>query len=596
MARKLSVLLTALLLAQTSAAAQTDAQERVRRELRHAESLERAGQYSRALSALETLLLEAPAEPGAILAYERISRRQGRLEAVLPVVEQAIEVDPESALLRQVQLRVLADLALTGEMSEAGERWLEIAPRSDVAYQEYAAALQRVGEYAEAEVVLLEGLQQVDRPAALFTQLADLYAAERRWLDAAGQWLALVESSPEVGWELVNSKLGSLGLESGVAAEAILQRLPDRPASVAEHKLASIAALHADRPEEARKLAEDLMSRLEAPERERFVALFAKVAAGRRQDAMVAWAYRRMLLDVAADSVRWDLARLVVQYDLSAGDTTAALETLDQLLSRSNSGTPVHRWASGTQVQVSAAQGNSDRAESALARHVELYADDPTLPTLALAVAELNMRRGRIDEAAEVLELVPSGSASPALAARLAATRGFLALYGGAYDKARVEFEVAAAGLSGAERGEALRFLGFVRRASAAELEAVAKAHRALLEGQHRRVFDRLMDGLNEATASSARPAILLWAGELALNAGYVDRAEMVLRSIRERYPASGEATVALVTLAEALAAEGRLMSAIELLETLILEYPESALTPLGRRRMAELKDEVPRS
>jgi len=182
------------------------------------------------------------------------------------------------------------------------------------------------------------------------------------------------------------------------------------------------------------------------------------------------------------------------------------------------------------------------------------------------------------------------------LAARLAATRGFLALYGGAYDKARVEFEVAAAGLSGAERGEALRFLGFVRRASAAELEAVAKAHRALLEGQHRRVFDRLMDGLNEATASSARPAILLWAGELALNAGYVDRAEMVLRSIRERYPASGEATVALVTLAEALAAEGRLMSAIELLETLILEYPESALTPLGRRRMAELKDEVPRS
>ena len=53
---------------------------------------------------------------------------------------------------------------------------------------------------------------------------------------------------------------------------------------------------------------------------------------------------------------------------------------------------------------------------------------------------------------------------------------------------------------------------------------------------------------------------------------------------------------MALVTLAEALAAEGRLMSAIELLETLILEYPESALTPLGRRRMAELKDEVPRS
>ena len=596
MACKLCILFTALLLAQTPAAAQTDAQERVRHELRHAESLERAGQYSRARSALETLLLEAPAEPGAILAYERISRRQGRLEAVLRVVERAIEVDPESALLRQVQLRVLADLALTGEMSAAGERWLQIAPRSDVAYQEYAASLQRVGEYAEAEVILLEGLRQVDRPAALFGQLADLYTAERRWLDAAGQWLALVESSPEVGWELVNSKLGFLGLESGIAAEAILERLPERPASVAEHKLASIAALHADRPEEARRLAEDLMGRLEAPERERFVAVFAKVAAGRRQEAIVAWAYRRMLLDVASDSVRWDLARLVVQYDLSAGDTTAALETLDQVLQRSNSGTPEHRWASGTQVQVSAAQGDGDRAERGLARHVEMYADDPMLLTLALAVAELNMRQGRIDEATKVLGLVSSGGASAALVARLAATRGLLALYRGAYEEARTELQVAAAGLSGAQRGEALRFLGFVRRGCAAELEAVAKAHRGLLEGQQRRTFDRLMDDLDEATASSARPAILLWAGEFALNAGYVDRAERVLRSIPELYSASGEAPVALVTLAEALAAEGRPMSAIELLETLILEYPESALTPLGRRRMAELKEEVPRS
>ena len=36
--------------------------------------------------------------------------------------------------------------------------------------------------------------------------------------------------------------------------------------------------------------------------------------------------------------------------------------------------------------------------------------------------------------------------------------------------------------------------------------------------------------------------------------------------------------------------------AAIELLERLILDYPDSALTPLGRRRLAELKQEVPRS
>ncbi len=53
---------------------------------------------------------------------------------------------------------------------------------------------------------------------------------------------------------------------------------------------------------------------------------------------------------------------------------------------------------------------------------------------------------------------------------------------------------------------------------------------------------------------------------------------------------------MALVTLAEALAAKGRREEAIVLLEALILDYPESALTPLGRRRLAELREEVPRS
>jgi predicted Zn-dependent protease len=215
---------------------------------------------------------------------------------------------------------------------------------------------------------------------------------------------------------------------------------------------------------------------------------------------------------------------------------------------------------------------------------------------LALAVADANVRRGRIDEAAAILELVPRAGTTSEVAAKIAASRAYLALYAGQYDEARVEFEVAAASLSGGERGEALRFLGFLRNGNEAELKAVADAHRALQEERNVRAFDRLMDGLRGVRSSQARPAILLWAGEIAVAADEPDRAETVLRRIPELYPESGEAPVALVTLAEALAADGKAMSAIEILETLILEYPESALTPLGRRRLAELKEEVPRS
>ncbi len=50
------------------------------------------------------------------------------------------------------------------------------------------------------------------------------------------------------------------------------------------------------------------------------------------------------------------------------------------------------------------------------------------------------------------------------------------------------------------------------------------------------------------------------------------------------------------MTLAEALAERNGRPVAMELLESLILDYPESALAPIARRRLAELSGEVPRS
>jgi TolA-binding protein len=169
-------------------------------------------------------------------------------------------------------------------------------------------------------------------------------------------------------------------------------------------------------------------------------------------------------------------------------------------------------------------------------------------------------------------------------------------LYAGRFDEARSGFEIAAAMLTGEERAEALRLLAILRSGSEAELRALATAQRARVEGRQREAVERLLDGLERTPASAARPALLLWAGELALGAGAIERAEEVLRHIPRVYPNSGEAPVALVTLAEGLAAQGRPSEAIALLEMLIIEYPNSALTPLGRRRLAELREEVPRS
>ncbi|MEE8551020.1 MAG: tetratricopeptide repeat protein [Gemmatimonadota bacterium] len=596
MCRRLALVLSAGLLLTGIASAQTNVQERLRRELRRAETLEKGGQLPRALRVIEAVLQESPAESRAILILERIYRRQGRLEMILPVVGQAIEAEPRNALPRQVELRALADLARFGELREAGERWLRAAPNSEVAYREYASVLHRTGASRDAELVLRSGRSAIGRPDALASELADLYLSERRWTEAAAEWVTLLQNSPAIGWNVVNFKLESLGASAAPAAGALLELLSSPGATETEPRLAAIAALYANRPEEAQARAGSVFKTAAASERDEFAKQFAKVAARQSRSTLVAWVYRQRLRDVTDDSTRWGLARQIVQHDLSAGDTASALGTLDEVLARSQAGSPSHQWSSAWKVRLYSAQTEPRAAERAFVGHMRLYSDDPELPELALSVAEANLRRGRLSEASRVLDAFPGDESDLRVAARLAVARGYLALYEADLEKAEGEFEFAAAELTGETRSEALRFLGFLRNGNPRELEAVAVGHRAGLQGRWLQGYERLVEGLERTPASSARPAMLLWAGELAVRGAALERAEEVLRRIPALYPRSGEAPVALMTLAEALAERNRRPVAMELLESLILDYPESALAPIARRRLAELSGQVPRS
>lgn len=579
------------LLCATTAAAQQDPQQLLQRELRRAEVLERAGRLSQALDVLDSLLQVSPAEPRAILAIERIYRQQGQLKRLVPLLEQAIHADPGSALLRQVQLRVLADLGRGDELAAAGEDWMRSAPRAGIAYREYAAALRGAGRPEEAERVLKRGRERLDQPAAFAPELASLYLEERRWDAAADEWLELLRDSPGLAWELINHELRTLGTTADSAASATLELLAD-DRTIEGQQLAAIATLCAGRADEARERAETLLGELGERERRAFLAGFSRLAANRAQPALVAWAYRHLLRYAGGDVAYWNLAREIVRHELSAGDTAAALAFLGDFLERAEPSSAAHRWASAMQVKLYAAQAEAERAERALQQYVGLYGD-AELPELALTVAETALGRDRLDEARTVLELVPEGTIEASLAARVAATRAYLALYAGSYDQARLQIEVAVEGLSGEQRAEALRLLGFLRDGVERELEAVATAHRLVLRDRPLEASQRLADGLARATPSAARPALLLWAGELAIAGGSLERGEEMLRRIPEIYPRSGEAPVALLMLAEALAGSARPAEAVALLEQLILEYPESAMAPIGRRRLAKLREEV---
>ncbi len=597
MAARAVILAALLLFSANRGAAQNEPNSALQLELRRIEALERSGELSEAATALEDMLRRVPAHPGAVLTYERVCRRLGQLDRVIPVVSRAVDRDPGSVLLRQVELRVLAELGDRDGLREAGQRWLEYTPESDAAYREYAAALQRLGDTVEAERILRLGARESERPLAVVIELANLYQDLERWSEAAEQWTWILRASPDLGWDFLNFKLRTMGpAESGRAAVALLRRIPDREGTPQERKLAAVAALYAGAAAEAQRRAEGVIEELEPRERPAFINDFAQVAATQAQPGLVAWAYRQLLREVPGETARWDLARRIVENDLTAGDTASALRVLDGLLDDNEVGTPAHGWAAGIRIQLLAARGDLDRATSALDSYAAHYSERPEFPALALAVADESLRRGLLDEASTILTSVPASGLDMAMLARLSSSRGFLALYAGRYDEARAELEVAGAVMTGEGRGELLRILGFLRSANRQELEAMAVAHRASTEGRRREASRRLLDGLERAPASAARPALLLWAGDLALAAGDIETAEEVLNAIPRSYPGSGEAPVSLIRLAEALAAVDRRLEAIQLLETLILDYPDSALTPLGRRRLSELREEVPRS
>lgn len=592
----LAVLALLTLVPPASATGQATRRTDTRREILRIEALERAGQVSEALEALNGLLADEPALPGAVVAYERISRRLGQTEKLIPVVEQAIRFDPNSTLLRQVELRALTELGWIDALREAGSRWIAAAPGSDVAYREYAGALQQVGEWREAEAVLQVGARESERPVAIAVELADFYTTYRRWTEAARQWVFVIDSSPGLAWDLVAVKLEALGRDAVAVARTLLGELETGDGSADRRRIAALAAVYADRPDLAIEIAESLLDGMEARPRQAFVNRLADVGSRRNEPSLVAWSYRWLLRELPHDASRWEIARRIVRFDLSAGDTAAALGVLAELLGEPGTEDPGYRWASQTQVELFAASGRVREAQRAFRRHADRYRDDPEFPALALMIAEAHLRSGDVEEAEDVLEIVPRTGLPREISARLSAVRGQLALFAGRYAEARGELELAVTGIVGESRGPLLRLLGFLRDGNEGELEAVSQAYRAKIEGRPREAYRVMAAGLEAAAASSARPGLLVWAGELAVEAGAMTDAERLLRRVAERYPSSGAAPVALMRLAEALVAAGRPSEAIVVLETLILDYPDSAMAPLGRRRLAELREQVPRS
>ncbi|MDX1578896.1 MAG: hypothetical protein R3266_10435, partial [Gemmatimonadota bacterium] len=229
-----------------------------------------------------------------------------------------------------------------------------------------------------------------------------------------------------------------------------------------------------------------------------------------------------------------------------------------------------------------------DEARELLGRYAETYPDS----VLALAAMQGELALGLVGpggvEAAEA-SLAEARRALPERAAGpLDAVAARLALFAGLKDSvaARAGRSAAQDELEADERTRRLQLLTLAQVADSAEL---ALAGRAALElYRSPRAFDpgATLGALAGLPDGPGRPVVLAFLADRAEAAGRTEVASALRRRIVEVYPTSAEAPPALLDLARSAGPE----EAAGWLERLVIEHPESALAPMARRLLDELR------
>ena len=157
------------------------------RMLRQASAREGQGDLAGAEATLRELLRLQPSSSAAVFALERVYRSDGRVVAVLPVVDAYLVVEPEVASVWALKVAVLAETDSVSALEGAVREWIVAVPGSPDPYREGAVAYLEAFGAGKAAELIEEGLGVLgDREARGF-----LNGFARKAEDLARPWSAL---------------------------------------------------------------------------------------------------------------------------------------------------------------------------------------------------------------------------------------------------------------------------------------------------------------------------------------------------------------------------------------------------------------------
>ena len=298
----------------------------------------------------------------------------------------------------------------------------------------------------------------------------------------------------------------------------------------------------------------------------------------------------RVLEAIAARSpeVQASRARLqAAQAYTAGGDRAAARRMLGGLADDRTTPRSVAADAATTLVGVLISDGKLDDATRRLA---ELR---PTLPAEDYDVIRRRITVGWINQGN--LERADSAIAPDSSVEGLALS-GRIRLYRGDISGA-VEL-LKEAGPYAGDRAEATHRTTLLALLQPLERDSIPELGRALLQldqGDTAQATAGLERVAAELPAAHGGAELYLLAGRLSAATGKPDEAERLLRAAAVK-EAPSTAPAAELALAELLISGRRGAEAVEILEHLILTYPQSALVPQARRRLDEARGAVPKT
>jgi hypothetical protein len=287
--------------------------------------------------------------------------------------------------------------------------------------------------------------------------------------------------------------------------------------------------------------------------------------------------------EVQAGRLRLEAARAYA----AAGDQSGARRMLGGLTDRSAGPGSPSSEAAVTLVSVLIDEGKLDEAEKRLHQLRRTVSSDQQ-EELRRRLVVAWIRAGQLQRA-EAMVAADSGVEGLALSGRIRLYQGDIK---GAVERFR------AAGPYTEDRTEATRRTALLALLQPLEVDTHPALGRALLQveqGDTAQSAAALEQLASEFPAQHGGAELNLLAGRLHAASGNLANAERLFRAAGVP-EAPSTAPAAELALAELLMTSGRPTQAVEVLEHLILTYPQSALVPQARRRLDEARGAVPQT